>query len=57
MASAYETYGKWLLLVGGLVHGLPQLYDWLTGLTAGTHWVQIVVGWVSVVVALMALKG
>lgn len=44
--------GAVLLLVGGLVHLLPSLYTWLAELTGGTPWVQIVVGVVSVVVAI-----
>lgn len=39
-----------LLLVGGLVHLIPQLSMWLTDLTGGTPWIQIVVGAVSVIV-------
>jgi len=42
-----------LLLVGGLVHLIPALYDWLTELTGDTPWIQIVVGALSVIVALM----
>jgi len=53
----YAKCGPWLLLVGGLVHAVPQLYSWLTNLTGGTPWVQVVVGVLSVVVALMGLKG
>ena len=44
-----------LFLIGGLVHLIPQLYDWLADLTGGTPWVQIVVGALSVIMALMAL--
>lgn len=49
------TWGGVLLLIGGLVHLIPQLYTWLSDLTGGTPWVQIIVGLVSVVVALMML--
>nr|MBI4156587.1 hypothetical protein [Candidatus Woesearchaeota archaeon] len=41
-----------LLLVGGLVHLIPKLYVWLSDLTGGTPWIQIIVGLISVVVAL-----
>ncbi len=56
MVNNYGTWAKWLLLVGGLVHGLPPLYTWLAGITGGYPWAQVFVGWVSVVVALMAMK-
>ncbi|MDO8471935.1 MAG: hypothetical protein Q7S64_02135 [bacterium] len=44
--------GAVLLLVGGLVHMVPGLYTWLADLTGGTPWVQVVVGVMSVVVAI-----
>lgn len=44
--------GAVLLLVGGLVHMVPGLYTWLADLTGGTPWVQVVVGIMSVVVAI-----
>jgi len=46
-----------LLLVGGLVHLIPGLYTWLAQLTGGTPWVQIVVGAVSVIAALLHMVG
>lgn len=46
-----------LLLVGGLVHLIPPLYTGLTALTRGTPWIQIVVGVVSVIVALVMFAG
>ena len=48
--------GLWaavLLLVGGLVHLIPALYDALANLTGGTPWIQIVVGILSVIVSLV----
>ena len=48
-------WGPILLLVAGLVHLIPQLYSWLTDLTGGTPWIQIIVGLVSVIVALWLL--
>ena len=50
-----QKYATWLLLIGGLVHLLPQLDRWLSNLTGGS-WVQIIVGALSVIVALMAFK-
>jgi len=41
-----------LLLVGGLVHLIPSLYSWLSTLTGGTPWIQMIVGVISVLVAL-----
>jgi len=49
-----QQYGPWLLLVGGLVHLIPQLNTWLTGMAGG--WIQIIVGALSVICALMLLK-
>lgn len=49
-------YAPWLLLIGGLVHLIPQLYNWLSNLTGGTPWIQIIVGALSVIVALMSFK-
>jgi len=53
-----ENLGMWsaiVLLIGGLVHLIPQVYSWLTGLTGGTPWIQMIVGLISVVLALMLL--
>jgi len=47
----------WLLLIGGIVHLLPMVYAWLADLTGGTPWIQIIVGLISVIVALMGLFG
>ena len=46
-----------LLLLGGLVHLIPPLYSSLTGLTGGTPWIQIIVGILSVLVALVIFAG
>ncbi len=46
-----------LLLVGGLVHMMPPLYKNLESLTGGTPWIQIVVGILSVLVALVMFAG
>ena len=46
-----------LLLVGGLVHLIPALYTGLANLTGGTPWVQIVVGILSVIVAMVMFAG
>jgi hypothetical protein len=42
-----------LLFVGGLAHAVPSLYQWLSDLTGGFPVIQIVVGIVSVIVAIM----
>lgn len=55
-----KSLGLWaavLLLVGGLVHLIPALYDGLASLTGGTPWIQIIVGILSVIVALVMFAG
>lgn len=56
MAKDMQKWAPWLLLIGGLVNLIPQLYKWLADLTGGTPWIQIVVGALSVIVALMSFK-
>jgi len=51
-----KKWSTWLLLAGGVVHLVPKLYTWLAGLTGGTPWIQIIVGALSVIVALMSFK-
>lgn len=51
-----QKWSTWLLLVGGVVHLVPRLYNWLSDLTGGTPWIQIIVGALSVIVALMSFK-
>ncbi len=46
-----------LLLVGGLVHMIPGLYSGLTSLTGEIPWIQIVIGILSVLVALVLFAG
>jgi len=46
-----------LLLVGGLVHLIPSLYSGLAELTGGVPWIQVVVGILSVIVALVMFAG
>jgi hypothetical protein len=46
-----------LLLVGGLVHLIPGLYSGLADLTGGFPWIQVVVGILSVIVALVMFAG
>ncbi len=47
------TWVSILLFVGGLAHAVPSLYQWLSDLTGGFPVIQIVVGIVSVIVAIM----
>jgi hypothetical protein len=48
--------GKLLLLVGGLVHLIPALYTFLAQFqVAGWPIVQVIVGLLSVIIALMWL--
>lgn len=46
-----------LLLVGGLVHLIPALYTGLANLTGGVPWIQIIVGILSIIVALVMFAG
>lgn len=55
-----KSLGLWaavLLLVGGLVHLIPALYTGLANLTGGTPWIQIIVGILSIIVALVMFAG
>lgn len=52
-----QLWAAVLLLVGGLVHLIPALYEWLADITGGTPWIQIIVGILSVIVALVMFSG
>lgn len=55
-----KSLGLWaavLLLVGGLVHLIPALYTGLANLTGGVPWIQIIVGILSIIVALVMFAG
>lgn len=52
-----QLWGAVLLLVGGLVHLLPALYTGLSNLTGGFPWIQVIVGILSVIVALVMFAG
>ena len=55
MDKTMEMLGKILLLVGGLVHLIPQLYTALAGVAtvSGFPVIQAIVGLLSVIIALM----
>ena len=55
--KSLQLWAAVLLLVGGLVHLIPALYTALAGLTGGTPWIQIIVGILSVIVALVMFAG
>ena len=55
--NSLQLWAAVLLLVGGLVHLIPALYTALAKLTNGTPWVQIIVGILSVIVALVMFAG
>ena len=55
--NSLQLWGAVLLLVGGLVHLIPALYTALSNLTNGTPWIQIIVGILSVIVALVMFVG
>lgn len=52
-----QLWAAVLLLVGGAVHLIPPLYIGLMALTGGTAWIQIIVGALSILVALVLLVG
>jgi len=55
--KSLQLWAAVLLLIGGLVHLIPQIYAGLATLTGGTPWIQMVVGILSVVVALVLFAG
>jgi uncharacterized membrane protein HdeD (DUF308 family) len=55
--NSLQLWAAVLLLVGGLVHLIPALYTALSKLTGGQPWIQIVVGILSVIVALVMFAG
>jgi len=57
MGKSMNLWAAVLLLVGGLVHLIPALYTGLSNLTGGTPWIQIIVGILSVIVALVMFAG
>ena len=46
-----NMYAGLLLLVGGLAHAVPQVYEWLK--FGGYPWIQLIVGVLSIIFALM----
>lgn len=55
--QSLQLWAAVLLLVGGLVHLIPALYTGLANLAGGTPWIQMVVGILSVIVALVLFAG
>lgn len=51
--KSIQLWAAVLLLVGGLVHLIPTVYEGLKTLTNGFPWIQVVVGAFSVIVALV----
>mgnify|MGYP001597743820 CR=1 FL=1 len=56
-SKSLSLWAAVLLLVGGLVHLIPALYTGLSNLTGGTPWIQIIVGILSIIVALVMFAG
>ncbi len=52
-----QLWAAVLLLVGGLVHVAPPLYTALADLTGDAPWIQIIVGILSILVALVLFAG
>ena len=55
--NSMQLWAAVLLLIGGLVHLIPALGAGLTNLTGGTPWIQMIVGILSVIVALVLFSG
>lgn len=55
--KSLQLWAAVLLLIGGLVHLIPALYTGLTTLTGSTPWIQMIVGVLSVLVALVMFAG
>lgn len=55
--QSMQLWAAVLLLIGGLVHLIPALYTGLANLTGGAPWIQMVVGILSVIVALVMFAG
>ena len=56
-AKSMQLWAAVLLLLGGLVHLIPAVNQGLTSLTGGRPWIQIVVGILSIIVALILFAG
>lgn len=52
-----NLWASLFLIIGGLAHTFPQLYKWLSDLTGGVAWIQIIVGVASVIIGLIMLLG
>lgn len=55
--KSMQLWAAVLLLVGGLVHLIPALGAGLTDLTGGRPWLQMIVGLLSVIIALVLFAG
>jgi uncharacterized membrane protein HdeD (DUF308 family) len=55
--KSLQLWAAVLLLIGGLVHLIPALYASLAELTGGQPWIQIIVGILSIIVALVIFAG
>ena len=49
--ESLNMWGAVFLLIGGLAHLIPQLYAWLS--FGGTPWIPMIVGLISVILALV----
>ena len=55
--KSLQLWAAVLLLIGGLVHLIPALYSSLANLTGGHPWIQVIVGILSIIVALVIFAG
>lgn len=55
--KSLQLWAAVLLLIGGLVHLIPALYASLANITGGQPWIQMIVGILSVIVAIVLFAG
>ncbi len=55
--KSLQLWAAVLLLIGGLINLIPQLYDSLRNLAGGEPWIPIIVGVLSVLVSLVIFAG
>ena len=55
MDANIKMIGKILLIIGGLIHLIPQLYNWLADLLnySGYPIIQVIIGLLSIIIGIM----
>jgi len=57
ISKSIQLWAAVLLLVGGVIYLIPRVYNQLTELTGGSPWIQMFLGILSVLVALVLFAG